>query len=160
MDFAESAKQEESGFSFGVYERMDPSLLPPLYLAFSEEASEPTEISHTPLRARFEQGDAEVHAAMERFAQLTVEARQALTRGKSAELSRLMDENFDLRRRIVQIRPEHIRMVEAARAAGCSAKFAGSGGAILGVCPDEDSLAALKERLGTIGCRVLRPTVR
>ncbi|MCH5375710.1 MAG: GHMP kinase [Planctomycetes bacterium] len=159
MDFAQESMRDEAGYRYGVYERLDPTLLPPLYLAFSEEAGEPTEISHTPLRARYEQGDPEVHAAMKRFAELTVDARQALLGGDAARLSRLIDENFDLRRSIVQIRPEHIRMVETARAAGASAKFAGSGGAIIGVCPVE-AFPDLKKRLGEINCQVLRPTVR
>jgi len=160
MDFAKAFMREEASFRFGVYECLDPTLLPPLFLAFSEEAGEPTEVSHTPLRTRYEQGDPAVHAAMERFAELTSEARQALLRGDVSELSRLMDENFDLRRSIVQILPEHIRMIETARSLGVSAKFAGSGGAIIGVCPDDATFAELKKRLGAIHCQVLRPTVR
>jgi glucuronokinase len=160
MDFACESMREESRYRYGMYERMDPALLPPLYIAFSAEAGEPTEVSHTPLRARYEQGDPAVHAAMERFAQLAFEARQALLQGDSAELSRLMDENFDLRRSIVPILPAHLQMIETARSVGASAKFAGSGGAIIGVCPDDATYAELKNRLNAIDCQVLRPTVR
>ena len=39
-------------------------------------------------------------------------------------------------------------MVEAARSAGASAKFTGSGGAIVGTYEDEAMFAALQERLG------------
>jgi len=160
MDFAEASMREEAGYRYGTYERLDPVLLPPLYIAFREDAGEPTEISHTPLRARYEQGDPVVRTAMERFAELTVQARAALLRGDTAELSRLMDENFDLRRSIVQLRPEHIEMLETARSLGVSAKFAGSGGAIIGVCPDDATFAELKRRLGAIHCHVQRPIVR
>jgi glucuronokinase len=97
---------------------------------------------------------------MDRFAQLASEAREAANIGETAKLSRLMDENFDLRRSIMPIHPAHLRMIETARSAGASAKFAGSGGAIIGVCPDDDVYAELKRRLEAIGCQVLRPTVR
>jgi glucuronokinase len=160
MDFARESMREENGYRYGVYERMDPALLPPLYIALSTEAGEPTEISHTPLRARYEQGESAVVAAMDRFAQLASDAREALSSGETTKLSRWMDENFDLRRSIIPIHPAHLRMVETARSAGASAKFAGSGGAIIGVCPDDVVYAELKRRLEAIGCQVLRPTVR
>jgi glucuronokinase len=160
MDFARESMRELDGYRYGVYERMDPALLPPLYIAYNAGAGEPTEVSHTPLRARYEQGEAAVLAAMDRFAQLTLEARQALLRGDTAALNRLMDENFDLRRRIVSIHPAHLAMIQAAREAHASAKFAGSGGAIIGVCPDEATYAELKKRLEALGCQVFRPTVR
>jgi glucuronokinase len=160
MDFARESMREENGYRYGVYERMDPAVLPPLYIAFSTEAGEPTEVSHTPLRARYEQGESAVLAAMDRFAQLASETRQALLSGQTAELGRWMDENFDLRRSIVPIHPTHLRMIESARSVGASAKFAGSGGAIIGVCPDDATYAELKKRLEAIGCQILRPTVR
>jgi glucuronokinase len=160
MDFAEEAMREEDGFRYGHYEPLDPALLPPLYIAFSADAGEPKEFLHTPLRARYQQGDPQVHAAMVRFAELAVQARDALRRGETAELGRLMDENFDLRRSICRIQPQHIQMIETARQTGASAKFAGSGGAIIGVCTDEAAYATLKQRLGAIGCHILRPTTR
>jgi glucuronokinase len=50
-------------------------------------------------------------------------------------------------------------MVETARACGASAKFAGSGGAIIGICADEAMYAQLVSRLTAIGSRVVRPRV-
>lgn len=160
MDFAREAMRNEDNFQYGVYEPLDPRLLPPLYIAYSVEVGEPTELSHRPLRTRYEQGDPQVHAAMARFAQLATEARGALEVGDAAELARLIDANFDLRRSICQLHPEHVRMIETARSAGASAKFAGSGGAIVGLCPDEAAYARLRQSLEAIGCRVLRPSVQ
>ena len=48
-------------------------------------------------------------------------------------------------------------MVRVARECGASAKFSGSGGAIVGVCPDDKVFSALRERLGKFGVQVLRP---
>ena len=57
MDFSQERMIEKDGLACGVYESLDPSLLPPLYVAFSEEVGEPTEVLHNNLRARYEQRD-------------------------------------------------------------------------------------------------------
>lgn len=46
-------------------------------------------------------------------------------------------------------------MVEAARECGASAKFAGSGGAIVGTYDDEAMLQRLSEKLSAIGSQVV-----
>ncbi len=155
MDF-EQAKMERDGF--GTYERLDPKILPPLYLAFQTEWAETSDIVHNNLRERWERGDALVHATMRELGAVAVEARAALLAGDVARLHELVDFNFELRRRIVPIRESHGRMVEVARGCGASAHFTGSGGAITGVCADED-FARLKQQLSALGCRVLRPQV-
>jgi len=48
-----------------------------------------------------------------------------------------MNANFDLRDRIFAVAEANRRMVHTARKVGCSAKFAGSGGAIIGMYEDE-----------------------
>ena len=71
----------------------------------------------------------------------------------------IMNENFDLRRTIMPIAPENLRMIEAARATGASAKFAGSGGAICGLFHDGRQYQALVDSLAAIRCTVLRPLI-
>ena len=159
MDFAREKMHEQNGLPCGEYEPLDPGLLPPLYLAFGLDEGEPTERLHGDLRTRFEQGDAKVREAMDRFAELTVEARQVLLSGNTDRLGPLLDENFDLRRSICDLQPGQIRMVERARAAGASAKFAGSGGAIIGTYPDEATFVRLQTDLAELGCEVLRPMI-
>ncbi len=159
MDFAHERMRNLNGLECGVYEQLDPALLPPLYIAYSAEVSEPTEVVHNNLRARFDAGDAEVVGAMGRFAQLTVQAREAVLAGDSAELGRLIDANFDLRHSICQIPAGQVEMVQRARAAGATAKFAGSGGAVIGTYPDESGFERLTAELAPIGCRVIRPLI-
>jgi glucuronokinase len=159
MDFAREVMQQECGYQYGRYELLEPSLLPPVYVAYSDEEGEPTEVLHRPLRVRYDQGDADVVAAMTKFARLAEDARTAMLDKDAARLSRLMDENFDTRRRICQLQPAHVRMVETARSAGASAKYAGSGGAIIGVYQDEAMYAELKAKLEGIGCHVFKPVV-
>ena len=79
--------------------------------------------------------------------------------GGSTTLGETINANFDLRRPICQLHPGHVEMVECAQRAGATAKFAGSGGAIVGTVPDETVFQRLTSELGALGCRVLRPTV-
>lgn len=157
MDFAKERMTQQMGFACGVYEPLDPRILPPLYVAFSPEVGEPTEVLHNPLRARFQAGDPAVIAAMQKFAGLAAEAYEALQQHDVPRLSALMDENFNTRRSICQLAASHIQMIEIARATGASAKFAGSGGAIIGVCFDDAMFTRLQNDLGQIGCQVVRP---
>ncbi len=161
MDFAREREQQdpELELPYGLYERIDPARLPPLYVAFSTDVGEPTYVVHNPLRARYEAGDTAVVNAMQTFADLTVQFRSAMDAGDIDGMSRLMDENFNTRRSICKLNPDHVAMIEAARSTGASAKFAGSGGAIIGVCHDERTFAALQNVLQPLGCDVLRPTI-
>jgi glucuronokinase len=50
-------------------------------------------------------------------------------------------------------------MVETARRCGASAKFAGSGGAILGTYSGEEMFASVRDNLAAIGSRTVKPQV-
>ncbi|MCA9245578.1 MAG: hypothetical protein KDA42_00655 [Planctomycetales bacterium] len=159
MDFSPDHGEEILGYRCGHYEPVDPKLLPPLYLAFRADASGPTEIVHNDLRARFNLGDRTVVAAMQRFAELAQSAHDALRAGEQNKLGPLLDANFDLRQSICQIPKQQAEMVRQARAAGASAKFSGSGGAIIGTFADDEVFARLVSEMDQIGCPVLRPVI-
>jgi glucuronokinase len=159
MDFDRSREREGEGLPCYEYTSLDPALLPPLYLSYSEAASEPTEIFHNDIRARFARGEASVVGGMARCAELARQAHGALLARDAATLSRLMDENFDIRRSIYSIAPWQLRMVDVARECGASANFAGSGGAIVGTYEDEAMFARLTARLAEIGCRTVKPLI-
>jgi glucuronokinase len=159
MNFARHRMRKIHGYHCGVYEPLDASRLPPLYLAYSTDVSEPTEVVHNNLRARYQRGDADVIRAMSKFADLTVEARDAILHGDAARLGAAINANFDLRRSICQLPAEQVEMVERAREAGATAKFAGSGGAIIGTFPDETTFHRLATELRKIGCAVIRPKI-
>lgn len=156
MDFSREKMRTENGLEYGVYEpiQLDPANLPPLYLAFKTEVSEPTEILHNDLRHRWNDGVPEVHNAMKRFAELTDLAKTAILDHNWPRLGELMNANFDLRRKICQIARGQIEMVELARSVGVSAKFAGSGGAIVGTFPDEATYNKLTQTMNDVGCTV------
>jgi glucuronokinase len=159
MDFDERAEQVVDGFTCYAYERMDPSLLPPIYVAYHNALSEPTEAFHNDIRSRYECGESLVVDAMQQFARLADQGRKSLLNRDAQKLSALIDENFDTRRGIYNLPAWQIKMVETARACGASAKFAGSGGAIIGVYRDEAMFEKLCAAMAKIGSRSIKPIV-
>ncbi len=159
MDFSPEAVAVREGLACGRYEELDPQWLPPVYVAFREDSSEPTERLHNDLKSRFARGDKDVVEAMAHFARLTEDARQAILARDATELARLINENFDTRRKICELAADHIEMVERAREAGASAKFAGSGGAIVGTYTDAAMFDRLQAHLRPLGCRVIQPLI-
>jgi glucuronokinase len=159
MDFNRSLERQAAGLTCYLYEPLDPGLLPPLYLAYHDALSEPTEVFHNNIRERYNRGEAAVVAAMGRFADLAHQGREALLAQDAARLARLMNENFDTRRSIYSLPPWQIAQIETARRCGASAKFAGSGGAIVGTYRDDTMFAELQRALGAIGSKVIKPII-
>lgn len=156
MDFARALVE---GRGYGAYTELRPDPMPPLYVAFDPARAEVSDVPHRNLRALWQAGDPTVLAAVETFKQLVDRGLAALRAGDWDELGRVVDLNYDTRRTIMPIAPENARMVDAARAAGASAKFAGSGGAICGLCADGDAWTKLHGAMAGIGCTTIRPTV-
>ena len=159
MDFDPAHRRLVDDFVCHPYERLDPGRLPSLFVAYHADLSEPTETFHNDIRGRYDRGERPVVAAMERLAKLTEQGRQAIRAGDHALLARLVDENFDVRAGIYRLPRWQVQMVETARACGASAKFAGSGGAIVGIYDAETRYEALCEALARIGARTFRPLI-
>jgi glucuronokinase len=116
-------------------ERLDPALLPPLFVAWDRGSARHSGDYHGQLRRRHAQGDPEVTRCLERLAGLAQQARDAVLAGDEAGLARCVDDSFDARAAMGSLEPAHVRLVELARAAGASANYAGSGGAVVGTLP-------------------------
>lgn len=155
MDFSPEREVELQGFKCGQYEPLPAEWFEHVYVAYSTDASSPTELVHNDLRHRFHQGDPKVLATIDRLAALTDEARVALEAGDAERLASILNKNFDIRQSICPIPKAQLQMVEVARATGASAKFAGSGGAIVGTYPNSLVYADLLEALRAIGCKVI-----
>ena len=96
---------------------------------------------------------------MRLFAQYTDAGRESLLQSDWVTLGRLMDLNFDLRHRLYGdecIGPRNLEMVALARRLGMPATFPGSGGAIVGICEDEDQFATARERFEQRGYQFVR----
>jgi glucuronokinase len=144
---------------FGKYEVLNNVRFPNFYIAYRKNLSEGTEIVHNNLRARFEINETKVLDAMKRWAQITEEFRDALSKGDKTGMHNLINENFDLRRSLVPISKGNIEMVELARSVGASAKFTGSGGAIIGTYSDEIMYNKLQDLMNSHEIEVIKPNI-
>jgi glucuronokinase len=156
MDFNRETMQAQG---YGNYESLDPVLLPNIYIAYKRELSEGSEVFHNDIRTRYNMGEEVVVQAMETWAGLADQVREALLAGEPGAVGPLLDANFDLRRSLYKIHPENLAMVDAARSVGASAKFTGSGGAIVGTYSDEHVFSKLQHTLEPMGISVLKPNI-
>ena len=138
-------------------EPMRPALLPALYLAWRSGAAEASHAVHGGLRERGD--EPRVRAGMQRLAGHARAAARALHDGDPAGFARALDASFDERAALVDLDPRHEAMVRAARAAGASANYAGSGGAIVGTLP-ADGLVPVARALRALDCEVIAPKLR
>ena len=156
MDFDKSLIQSQG---YGDYQRIDPSLLPKLYVAYNTNLSKVSGKVHSDVRARFDRGEEEVIKVMGQIAQKAKDGHTALMEGRADDLHNLMNENFDLRCKIYNVPESNKKLINAARACGASAKFAGSGGTIIGIYRDDDMLNQLFVELKKFRARVIKPFV-
>ena len=140
--------------------------------------------AHSTVRVRFDDGDEAVRAAMRKFASFAEDgkvggrwsqtarprsltaaatAQAALESGDVHKLCDLMDANFDLRRATYGddvVGAACIELVDLARSLGFSAKFSGSGGAIICARRDGDltpeRMAGIAAKFAERGFRFLR----
>lgn len=156
MDFNRELMEKQG---HGLYEPLDVKLLPKLYLAYRDDFSEPTEVFHNDIRGRFNRGEKQVVDAMKFWANLTDRFRKALEARDVKAMSEMMNANFDRRCKIYKISDENIMMVQTARSVGASAKFTGSGGAIVGIYTDDRMFSRLKKALGKQQINVIKPRI-
>ena len=148
----------------GLYEELDPKLLKNVYVAFDPNRAEESGKAHNKVKRLFEEKKPDILSAMSEFASIAQRGRDILVSCKEGDnlhikLADLVNANFDLRDKIFNVAEENRRMVMTARSVGASAKFAGSGGAIVGTFEDEAQFAALSKALAKIGCTTFIPTI-
>ena len=142
-----SASAIVDGLPCYAYEPLDPgaaaAALPRLQHA---TLSEPTEVFHNDIRGRFRRGEEQVVGGMRRVAGLAAQAREALSGRDAPRLGG--PDGRELRPRdaaSINLPAWQIEMVEVARACGASAKFAGSGGAIIGIYDGDAMFDTLRD---------------
>ena len=143
------------GAGDGAYERLDRSLLPPLLVAWRSTAAAESGSVHAPLRDRHARGEPVVVHSLSELGELARRARAALQAADRPELLRCVDQSFEARRRMLELDPRHVEMIECARSVGASANYTGSGGAIVAVCPDESVRERTARALQSLGCETL-----
>ena len=156
MDF-ERSLVESTGH--GKYERLDIAAMPNIYIAYDPNRAEESGKAHKKVKKLFQQQNNDVVVAMKEFADIAQKGRDAIVAGKLDLIPELVNANFDLRDRIFNVSEENRKMVMVARQAGASAKFAGSGGAIVGTFEDDAQYDILVKNLAKIGCRTFIPKI-
>ncbi len=151
MDFDPEYMTE---WGHGAYKPIPLELLPPMYVAWNPHVTTTSGKAHNPMHFRYEKGDPEVITGMAQLAAFAEEGRAALKQGDLGTFGDLMNQNFDLRRRLYgdeAINGHNLQMIEIARAHGLPAKFPGSGGAIVGIYDDPERVARAGDALQDAG---------
>jgi glucuronokinase len=140
---------------YGQYTPISADLFPPMYLAYQISLTH-VATAHNDIRKRWEQGDPKVIEIMQQIANNATDGFQALQKKDWTEFKKCVNRNFDLRASIYPIAEKNRKMIELARSIGATAKFPGSGGAIIGTYENETMFADLVHRFGLIGCNVVK----
>ena len=156
MDFDKKYMEKSN---HGKYERLDPALLPPLYIAYKTDLSKVSGPVFNNLKERYNNGDELVHQTIRELADVASDGRKAIINRDYKTLNQLIDHNFDLRCKIMNISASNMELVRVARESGASAKFSGSGGAIIGMYPNDETLNRLVVNLKKINARVIKPYI-
>jgi glucuronokinase len=111
------------------------------------------------IRLAYEKKDPATIAALNRLAEIAREGREGYLQRDFTRWPALVNENFDLRSQIMRISQGNLKMIKTARRCGASAKFAGSGGSIIGIYDSEDMYERLVRELSRLGAITLKPIV-
>jgi len=148
---------EEKGH--GLYERLDSGLLPSLYIAFKPDLGKVSGRVLNDIQAGYEKGDPFVLDTLKGLASIAETGKKAVLENDMDRFFSLMDENFQLRSKIMRISPQNWELIETGRACGASAKFAGSGGAVIGIYKSEEMYERLVDEYGKINAMVIKPKI-
>lgn len=158
MDFSKEYMDE---MGHGIYEQLDIGLLPPLHLIYAENPSDSGKV-HSSVRKRWLDGDKFIIESMEEVAKIAFNGKNALLEKRYSDLVQLMNQNFDLRRKMFgdEVLGElNLKMIEVARSVGAASKFTGSGGAIIAFCPEgPDQVKRLEDACYKSGF-ILQPVI-
>ncbi len=147
MDFSKEVMDKIGTYEYGQYESLNSALVPPLFLAYLSSPSDSGKI-HSDVNFRYKKNDPEVVSAMRTFANYASSFRFVMENRDIERIKELMNQNFDLRRRIfgdIVIGYKNLEMIEIARRYGCAAKFAGSSGAVIGIYENPTQLQQLTQ---------------
>lgn len=149
-----------AGTGRGAYEALPEDRLPDLFIAWNPDLASGSEMVHNSLRERVRRCDAGALSLLTDLAALADEARRVLISGSAGELAAIMDANFKLRARLVDVSSGNRLLVETGRRFGAGVKQAGSGGAVVGAHDgDPARLQKLKRAYDQIGARFHVPGV-
>lgn len=151
MDFN---KQHMEKKGYGIYKVLPEKLFPPMYLIYRTTLTH-KDIAHNNVRERWEGGEKLVIDTMNELADNTDIGLKALEHKDYEKYDQCLDRNFDLRSKIYDITEENMELITTARKLGATAKFSGSGGAIIGTYKDDRMLKELTDTFNKMDCEVV-----
>ncbi|MDY7106843.1 MAG: hypothetical protein S0880_37190 [Actinomycetota bacterium] len=158
MDFEPDRTEAVDGLGHGRYDPVDPSGLPPLFVAHLAAAAAADDSARRELRTRWERADGSVAEIARRLSGLAAEARAAASWRDPGRLAALIDASADLAGTLTMPADLTLMMLEEARDLGIAATPVGSG-AIVGAYEDDAAFDAVRSRLGELGAEVQRVEV-
>ena len=156
MDFRARRVRTEHDLDVGEYRLLDPAGLPAMYLAWTPDDAARGPWRDADIRSRIDARDWSVTSGMKMLAALAEQAEEAVRQGDHGALASLIDQSFDVRRKLTPLDPRQTEMVDRARAVGVSATFAGWAGAIVGTYRGLAQIDDLQARLESLGATVRR----
>ncbi|KPK80600.1 MAG: GHMP kinase [Bacteroides sp. SM23_62_1] len=156
MDFNKDLMDRQG---WGDYVPLQADLFKHLYIAYRTDLAEGSEVVHNNFRERYHFNDPAVLNAISEWIELTEKGMVALENGDFDKLTACINRNFDIRRSVMNISETNVAMIEAARSIGASAKFTGSGGAIIGTYANDEMYDELIQILGKMNIHVLKPSI-
>ncbi len=156
MDFEKKYLEKNN---HGKYEPIDPLHLPKLYLAYKVQLGKVSGKVLNTIKQRYDNGEESIHKTLSEIAELAKKGKEAILNHDYKQLNYLINENFDLRCKIMDVSESNYEMVKVARDCGASAKFSGSGGAIIGIYKDDEMLRKLIVNLKKINARLIKPYI-
>jgi glucuronokinase len=155
MDFSKHLMDAQG---HGEYITFDKDLLPSLYIAYQNNLSEGSELTHNNLAERYAKQEPEVLQAISEWRKLTEEVWDKLQKGDK-NIGHLLNRNYDLRSALIPISKGNKKLIDTARTAGASAKFTGSGGAIIGTYDNAETFERLTKAMRMIDAVVIKPKI-
>ena len=145
--------------NYGNYEYLPLENLPKVYLAYKDTLGKVSGAVLNDIYSRYRRGEKLVIETLNEIAQCAADGKLAIERKEHSKLAELINTNFDLRSKIMNISDENMEMVQVARKCGASAKFAGSGGSIIGTYVNDEMLTKLIIELKKNNVRVVKPFI-
>jgi glucuronokinase len=156
MDFGKEIMDSQG---YGNYERLNPELLPNLYIAYKINLGKVSGAVFNDVKARFLEGEQLVVDTLSQIAENAEKGKKAILEKNHEQLGKLINRNFDLRAKIFNISDSNLELIKVARKCGASAKFTGSGGSIIGTYKNDEVLRCLIINMKKLNARVIKPYI-
>jgi len=140
----------------GRHRPIDPTLVPPLLIAWSNQPGQPSNETHRAVWEQVQAGDHTLRRRLQEFATIAEGGTAALEAGDHTTFADAVDANFDLRCSMFNVDEHDVHLVDIARSLGGAAKLCGSGGSIVALARPGSDIDQIGDALAAAGASVCR----